>query len=57
MTSWGMMTARMNVTGGVETFEAREEYGVPVYVTRSPLLASYVHDTVASFRDWLLQVS
>jgi hypothetical protein len=41
----------------VETFEAREKYGVPVYVSRSPLLYEYVRDNVASFRDWMLQVS
>jgi hypothetical protein len=40
-----------------ETFEAREQYGVPVYISRSPLLSDYVRDTVSSFREWLLQVS
>jgi hypothetical protein len=51
-----MLRALFNPSVLPDTFETREKYGVPVYVSRSPLLADYVRDVVGSFRDWLAQV-
>jgi hypothetical protein len=57
MLNWYVITCSDFHLHGADTFEAKEMFEIPVYVSRSPLLSEYVRETVASFREWLLQVS
>lgn len=37
----------------IESFEQRVLYGVPIHMTRYPVLCEYIHSMLAGCRDWI----